>query len=175
MRQYHVEATVRAEIKDGYRLKVSVLDLGLYMDGFRVTSSDKNDSGWWVQPPAIPYKGRWLYMPEFDKNLTLWHEIEQTCIEAIQLYMQPADEPENDDKALGDESKPTGLFPDDQDFGQRPKPYHQSKPLRLGYKASLYIDNLIRITYIYIKVLFNVEIPNCRDIYRAVGLFWRSV
>ena len=83
MTAHSISVEVRAVIDNGYRLKVSVTDLGLYMDGFRATHSDKNISGWWVQPPARLAGKKWLQMPEFDKSLTLWREIEQAITDVV--------------------------------------------------------------------------------------------
>ena len=127
---HSISVEVRAAIKDGYRLKVSVLDLGLYIDGFRAVRSDRNMSGWWVQPPATNVKGKWLTTPEFDKSCTLWQEIEQACLEAVKeaersddgtdaaATAEPPTEPGN---------SPQQLFPGSQEYGTRQqfKRYHE--------------------------------------------------
>lgn len=84
---YSIEVIVRSEIKDGYRLKVSDLGLGIYVDGFRATKSSRNASGWWVQPPSTYVKrnGEYAECPEYDKKTSYWEEIEQACVEAAQL------------------------------------------------------------------------------------------
>lgn len=127
---HSISAEVRAAIKDGYRLKVSVLDLGLYIDGFRAVRSDRNMSGWWVQSPAVNVKGKWLYTPEFDKSYTLWQEIEQACVETVKEAERTggdtgtvaATEPPNEPN-----SSPQRLFPGSQDYSTNPKfrGYHQ--------------------------------------------------
>lgn len=80
---YNIEATIRNEIKGGYRLKVSDLDLGVYVDGFRAVKSARNDSGWWIQPPSTYKEGRYIRCPEYDQANEYWKEIEQTCIDVI--------------------------------------------------------------------------------------------
>lgn len=80
----NIEVVVRGEIKDGYRLKVSCLDLGMYLDGFRATRSAKSRSGWWIQPPSFKAGIKWITVPEFDKSADFWKSIEQSCIEAAE-------------------------------------------------------------------------------------------
>jgi hypothetical protein len=129
MTLHSIDVEVRAAIKDGYRLKVSVLDLGLYMDGFRAVRSDRNTGGWWVQPPAVNVKGKWRSSPEFDKSLTLWQEIEQMCLEAVSEATRDDDTdtaaPAQPPTEPGD--SPQGLFPNGQDYGTRyqPRRYHE--------------------------------------------------
>lgn len=79
-----VEASDVQPIKNGYRIKVNVLDLGFYAFGFTARKSDKNKSGWWVQPPAIKVgSNSWKQTIEFDKSKSLWSEIEDACIDAV--------------------------------------------------------------------------------------------
>ncbi|USN96469.1 MAG: hypothetical protein H6797_05395 [Candidatus Nomurabacteria bacterium] len=86
---YSIETVVRSELRDGkgYRLKVSILDLGLYIDGFRALKSERNQNGWWVQPPSNLVKGVWVTACEFDKTKAFWLNIEQSCVDAIATYL----------------------------------------------------------------------------------------
>lgn len=86
MNDFDVEIEVLGDINNGYRLKVSVLDLGMYMFGWTVRRSDKNESGWWVQQQAIKIGNGWKLIPEFNKALPLWQQIEKKCIEAVIYY-----------------------------------------------------------------------------------------
>lgn len=85
---YCVESEVRGDIKGGYRLKITILDLGVYIDGFTARHSDFDDSGWWIQPPAKQVGGKWKHVIEFDKSKTLWAEIVNCCLDTINLYEQ---------------------------------------------------------------------------------------
>jgi len=80
-----VEATNVTAIQNGYRLKISVLDLGLYINGFTIRRSEVNTTGWWVQAPANNKNGKWFNPAEFDKSKSLWVEIEKACIDAANL------------------------------------------------------------------------------------------
>lgn len=92
MAELHIiEAEVLGTKNSVHRLKVSILDLGLYMFGFRVSKSDRNPSGWWVQAPATMTKVGWKTNPEFDKKLTLWSEIELSCINAVTEHCSQLD------------------------------------------------------------------------------------
>jgi hypothetical protein len=66
--------TVR-EITNGWQLKVNVLDLGMYINGFRALRSKKEPGTWWVQPPARKVGNRYKDVVEFNKSETLWLEI----------------------------------------------------------------------------------------------------
>lgn len=83
---HSVDVEVLGEINNGYRLKISILDIGVYIFGFTIRHSDKNESGWWVQPPAQLINGKWKSTIEFDKSKSLWLEIEQECIDSIKNY-----------------------------------------------------------------------------------------
>lgn len=115
-RLHIIDAEVLGEIKGGYRLKISLVDLGVYIFGIRAVHSAKETSGWWVQPPASRTSSGWKANPEFDKKKDLWREIEQSCVEAIQLYAGDTHEEvmseEGFDKAFGvnkpDPFSPTG-------------------------------------------------------------------
>jgi hypothetical protein len=85
MTLHTIEAEVLGVISGGYRLKVSVLDIGMYILGFTARRSEKLSSGWWIQPPAIHTNGKWKYTAEFDKSKSLWPEIESACIHAVAL------------------------------------------------------------------------------------------
>lgn len=84
---YGIEAIIRSEIEGGYRLKVSVQTMGMFIDGFRATKDPKakHESGWWIQQPAFRI-GSFAYKPcpEFDKHNPFWLEIEDCCIKAVQ-------------------------------------------------------------------------------------------
>lgn len=114
-----VEAEVLGDINNGYRLKISVLDIGVYVYGFTVRRSDKNSSGWWVQPPATNVKGKWVSTIEFDKSKSLWVEVEQACLEQVKLQEQgnraytPTDE-EMTDKSIADSLKAIPWLDEDE-------------------------------------------------------------
>ncbi len=87
-----IESEVLGEKNGVYRLKVSVLDLGMYMFGFRASKSDKNTRGWWIQSPAIKTSSGWKNNPEFDKKQTLWLEIEESCTNTVISYGSTSDD-----------------------------------------------------------------------------------
>jgi len=99
-----IEVTILGEINNGYRLKISVLDLGIYINGFTARKSDKNASGWWIQPPANNINGKWVHSIELDKSKSLWVEIEQACLDQLKLqehgisdFYMPTDEEMTDE------------------------------------------------------------------------------
>lgn len=112
--QHLIEAEITAEIDRGYQLKVSILDLGLYISGWRIIRP-KGNKDWWLQPPAYPIKGRWWKNVEFDTKKPLWLEIEAKCLEAVKLYeasASPSDEDLTDEsiaEAFDEATKSWGL------------------------------------------------------------------
>lgn len=83
-----VEAEVHqsANVTNGYRVKVSVLDLGLYINGMVVYPPNEGHDEWSVLTPARPNgKGGWARIVEFNKKLPLWEEIYEACVDAAKL------------------------------------------------------------------------------------------
>jgi hypothetical protein len=60
--EYGIEVEVRSEIGDGYRLKISVTSIGMYIDG------------------------KWIHTPEFSTKTDFWDQLEQSCLNAINDY-----------------------------------------------------------------------------------------
>ena len=110
-----VEAVVTSEIKGGYRLKVSVIDLGMYIDGWTLRKSTKSNDDWWLQPPAVNLGSRWHLTVEFDHSKAFWQEIQQECLKALQIYLDTSEDtvdisPESIETGLKDAID--NLFPD---------------------------------------------------------------
>lgn len=101
---HNIEAEVLGDISNGFRLKVSVLDIGLYMFGWTVRHSERSKGGWWVQPPATRTATGWKHTVEFDKSNSLWVEIETACINAVSTNHQPDVVAEVSDEDLTDEA-----------------------------------------------------------------------
>jgi hypothetical protein len=101
-----IEVEITKEIAKGYQLKVSILDLGLYLFGFRLTLHNEN-KGWWLQTPAIRLPNRYWHNVEFDQTMTLWQEIEAKCHEARQEYEGSTGNPTEED--MSDEAISKGL------------------------------------------------------------------
>jgi hypothetical protein len=82
---YGIEVTIRGEIENGYRLKVSFHHLGMYIDGFRAIKvpKDKNPLEWWIQQPSYRVGFQYKPSPEFNKKHPFWSTIESRCIEAV--------------------------------------------------------------------------------------------
>lgn len=86
MNDFDVEIEVLGSINNGYRLKVNVIDLGMFMFGWTARRSDKNASGWWIQQQSIKVSEIWKVVPEFNKAMPLWQHLEKKCIEAVNYY-----------------------------------------------------------------------------------------
>lgn len=80
-----IEVQVWGEIRGGYRLKVSVLDLGLFINGWRLLKPT-SDKDWWLQAPSHRVGNRWVNTAEFDTSKSLWQEIYSECLDAVKAY-----------------------------------------------------------------------------------------
>ncbi len=85
---YTVEAEVHktATVNGGYRVKVSVLDLGLYINGMMVYPPNEKYDEWSVLTPArLAGRGRYVHIVEFNKKLPLWEHIYDACVDVAKL------------------------------------------------------------------------------------------
>lgn len=84
-KSFAIEAQVHKPIPQGYRVKVSLLDIGMYINGF-VVMPPNEDHDWSVYPPSERAgRGKWKYVVEFNKKLPLWEEIYDACVDAVKL------------------------------------------------------------------------------------------
>ena len=117
-----VEAEVISSITNGYRLKVSVLDLGMFTYGWTARHSERSKDGWWVQPPAVRYGKGWKPTIEFDKSKSLWLEIKSACIDAVQNYHAPEKVIEISDEELTDEAITEALDKTEVELNNKQQP-----------------------------------------------------
>lgn len=127
MRNFHtIDVQVHKPVNDGFRVKVSIIDLGMYLNGVLVFPPNEQHADWVVYPPVMNIGGyRKMYPAEFNKKERLWLEITQACIEAVQVDQSYDISPSADDFTTGlkldDMSKEETdrqlkeLFPDDTD------------------------------------------------------------
>jgi hypothetical protein len=78
-------ASVHKQLANGFRLKVTIDALGLYINGFRVLNG-RGEHKWWVIPPQQRAGPRYIDILEFDKSYDLWTDIENACIQAVEEY-----------------------------------------------------------------------------------------
>jgi hypothetical protein len=83
---YSIEAQVHMPLEKGYRVKISILDLGLYINGARVLPPNA-DHDWTVYPPQQKVGFKYIDVIEFDHNQILWQEIFEACVDAVKLYI----------------------------------------------------------------------------------------
>lgn len=90
---FEVAAEVHKSVGAGYRVKVLVPDIGIYINGFMVfPPNDEND--WAVYPPLLGRAGRgkYRYTVEFNMQFPLWSEIHEACIQAVKAEMGLSEE-----------------------------------------------------------------------------------
>ena len=80
-----IEAHVHKQLDSCYRVKVSILDLGMYLNGCRVLPPN-GERSWTVYPPQVQVYGRYIDVVEFNKKLPLWQEVCEAAIEAVKAY-----------------------------------------------------------------------------------------
>lgn len=87
-KSYTVEAAVHKQYKNGYRVKVSILDIGLYINGMMIYPPDDDHRDWSVLTPARPAgRGKYAHIVEFNKKLPLWDEVYEACVNAVKLEL----------------------------------------------------------------------------------------
>ncbi len=85
MANHHsIDVEIAQSISNGYRVKISVLDLGMYLNGCLLLESDRNTSGWSLLPPTYQVNSKRYHPVEFNKRERLWVEMEHACIEQVQ-------------------------------------------------------------------------------------------
>lgn len=102
MKDFDVKAQVHKPMNKGYRVKVIVEELGLYINGMVIFPPDDDHENWSVLTPARPAgKGHYVRIVEFNKKLPLWSEIYSACIAAVELYLR------SNDSSIPDEDEMT--------------------------------------------------------------------
>lgn len=82
---FNISAEVHKPIGAGYRVKVFMHDLGMYINGMMVFPPD-DEHDWSVYPPAQRAgRGKYAYLVEFNKKMPLWDEVHEACLYAVKL------------------------------------------------------------------------------------------
>lgn len=83
-RLYNLDAECHMQLKNGgYRVKLAILDHGLYINGMVVfPPNSEHGNKWNVYTPSAN-RAR---LVEFNSKLPLWEEIKDACIDAVKLY-----------------------------------------------------------------------------------------
>lgn len=85
---YSVEASVHKRYGEAYRVKVSILDLGVYINGMMIYPPNEDHDGWAVLTPARPAgRGKYARIVEFNKQLPLWEHVYEACVDAVKIEM----------------------------------------------------------------------------------------
>lgn len=88
-----VEAEVHMQLEKGYRVKVSILDLGLYINGIVVYPPNEEHDYWSVNEPAQRSRyGKFFKTIEFNRKESLWLELHEACVNAVKQYTSDSDE-----------------------------------------------------------------------------------
>lgn len=87
MKLHTVEAEVHKQYGNGYRVKVMILDLGIYINGMMVYPPNDEHKQWSVLTPARPAgRGKYARIVEFNKKLPLWEHVHDACVDAVKLF-----------------------------------------------------------------------------------------
>lgn len=90
MKLHIIEAQVHKPLEKGYRVKVSVIDLGVYINGCVVFPPNGEHTAWAVYPPKQNVFGKYISIVEFNMKLPLWEEIFEASVNAVKLYLSDA-------------------------------------------------------------------------------------
>jgi hypothetical protein len=85
---YNIIAEVHsgASVDKGYRVKVSLPELGIFINGFMVYRPNPKFPQWGVTPPSrLAGRGKWAPIVEFNKKMSLWEEIFDECVAVAQI------------------------------------------------------------------------------------------
>jgi hypothetical protein len=86
---YTVSVEVHKAIAKGYRVKILLPELGMYINGFMVFRPHDQFKEWSAVPPSqLAGRGVWRHIVEFDKKQLLWQEILDACIDAAKAEEQ---------------------------------------------------------------------------------------
>ena len=69
-----------------YLVKVSINDIGVYINSITVQPSTKQPDELWVQSPRFNIRGRWVWPLQMQKDSPLWQLIEKLALEAVAKY-----------------------------------------------------------------------------------------
>lgn len=85
---YEIQAEVHKPVGSGFRVKASILDFGIYINGMMVFAPNEENKQWCIYTPAKPAgRGKYVHVIEFDKTTTLWSEITKACIGSVEQYL----------------------------------------------------------------------------------------
>lgn len=86
--KFTVEASVHKQLAKGYRVKVSIPEIGIYINGMVVFPPSDEHPDWNVCTPAQRAgRGKYTHFIEFNKKLELWGDIYEACVEAVKQDM----------------------------------------------------------------------------------------
>jgi hypothetical protein len=89
---FTVTADVHKPIGNGYRVKVSLLDLGVYINGMVVYPPNDDHNDWSVMTPALRSgRGKWAHVIEFNKSTALWEDVYTACVQATKQHISELD------------------------------------------------------------------------------------
>jgi len=93
-RVYSVIAEVHKQLPHGgYRVKVSLPDDGIYINGMVVFPPNEVKHDWYVQPPSKPGgRGKWVGIIEFNKKHSLWDDVHDACVDAVKAFIKDEEE-----------------------------------------------------------------------------------
>lgn len=69
--------------KERYFVKITFVELGMFINSFSVQPSKYEGQPLWVQPPKHRQRNGFTPTVDFDKSYPLWEVIEQKALEAV--------------------------------------------------------------------------------------------
>lgn len=77
---------INAKDKHVYLVKVSLIDIGVYINSITVQPSSKYPDSLWVQSPRFNIRGKWIWPLQMQKESPLWILIEALALTAVDEF-----------------------------------------------------------------------------------------
>lgn len=103
------EVYVHDKSKNRFFLKITFVEMGMWINSFTVQPSKYEGHDWWVQPPKHRQSKGWTETVDFDKSYQLWNIIQKKSIQAVKDYLGEEARLSKDDTFELDDNEPLNL------------------------------------------------------------------
>jgi|TARA_Y100001949_G_C15880582_1_gene283612 hypothetical protein len=91
---YNFEAEVHMPLKEGYRVKLSEHNIGMFINGMVVFPPNSKSNEWKVFTPSTRLGKGYIHPVEFNGKKSMWLEIKECCINSVKQYLANGDSEE---------------------------------------------------------------------------------
>ena len=79
---------INAKEKHVYLVKVSLKDVGIYINSITVQPSTKDPTTPWVQAPRFNIRGKWVWPLQMDTNEQFWLMVKSLALKAVEDFSE---------------------------------------------------------------------------------------